>query len=249
MSSSTKILPGLRTSEVGGKIDQGIKLSLILHGSLIGVLLFKGIVFPDKTEPYIPALRVDLVALPDILKKDLANIPAKKDIPIKPEASVKPKEEVIFKSKPKTNDGDLQLGDKTKRSEKIKNALQRIKALQEVQEQDVIVKGNQISKGTELSGDAKEKLQATYLDLVYERIKANWALPIWLSRKDLSAKVRISIDAYGRVLQYQFEKGSGHPQFDSAVKQALAKSDPFPPPPEDLRKAMERNGILLGFPL
>ena len=90
------------------------------------------------------------------------------------------------------------------------------------------IKGNKISKGTSLSGDAKESDQANYYDQFLGRLRDNWALPVWLSRQNLSAQVQIYIDARGRLHGFRFVKLSGNAQFDDAVKQALEESAPFP---------------------
>lgn len=59
--------------------DQGygraLKISVILHVLFLVSVLFKALVFPSQPKPYIPSLRVDMVALPDVLKKDLQNLP------------------------------------------------------------------------------------------------------------------------------------------------------------------------------
>jgi TonB family protein len=107
------------------------------------------------------------------------------------------------------------------------------------------IKGNKLSKGNSLDGNAKESDTANYYDSVREKLQENWALPIWLSRQSLSAQIQITIDANGRVRDFRFVKQSGNVQFDDAVKRTLAQSQPFPSPPED----QLMNGILIGFPL
>ncbi len=107
------------------------------------------------------------------------------------------------------------------------------------------IKGNKISKGNSLDGDAKESDSANYYDTVRAKLQENWALPIWLSRQNLSAQIEITIDSHGQVREFRFAKPSGNAQFDAAVKKTLQDSQPFPAPPEELLM----NGILIGFPL
>jgi colicin import membrane protein len=138
---------------------------------------------------------------------------------------------------------------------RLKAAMDRIKALSKLHpeadtdsnkdEAAPPIKGNKISKGNSLDGDAKESDSANYYDTVRAKLQENWALPPWLSRQSLSAQIEIQIDAHGRVREFRFSKPSGNAQFDAAVKKTLEESQPFPAPPEDLLM----NGILIGFPL
>jgi TonB family protein len=138
---------------------------------------------------------------------------------------------------------------------RLKAALDRIKALSklhsdtdnesEKDEPAPPLKGNKISKGNSLDGDAKESDSANYYDSVRAKLQENWALPPWLSRQSLSAQIEITIDSHGQVRDFHFAKTSGNAQFDTAVKKALQESQPFPTPPEEL----QGNGILIGFPL
>src|SRR5690242_2494332 len=54
-------------------LSYGLKWSLGAHALLILAVLVKSFIFPGKPIPYIPTLKVDLVGLPDVLKKDLAH--------------------------------------------------------------------------------------------------------------------------------------------------------------------------------
>lgn len=250
-----------------------LKFSFGLHVAAIVFVIFKSLVFPSKAKPYIPALRVDMVALPDVLKKDLQNLPltdsakqiaeamknaeleAKKVKPIKPPDTPIEKaepDEMVLKPKKVQPEPDKS----AKREKKLSSALDRIKALSKIESESkaeskasaVIIKGNQISKGSSLSGNAKES-EGRYEDAVLSKLQQNWSLPVWLSRQNLSAKVRIFIDSRGRIRNFRFEQPSGNAQFDTAIKKTLEESQPFPPPPEAVASSMLVDGIPLGFPL
>jgi len=137
---------------------------------------------------------------------------------------------------------------------RLRAAMDRIKALSKIhadqnddtqQEDAPPIKGNKLSKGNSLDGDAKESDTANYYDLVRSKLQENWSLPVWLSRQNLSAQIQIILDSHGRVRDFRFVKQSGNSQFDDAVKRTLNDSQPFPAPPEELLA----NGILIGFPL
>ncbi|MGK5084039.1 cell envelope integrity protein TolA [Bdellovibrionota bacterium FG-1] len=259
--------------------DQGfgrsLQVSAFAHVFLLLLALIKGFVFPGTPKPYTPTLRVDMVALPDLLKKDLQNlspaksqsdkeiaaaiknaeVEAKKIKPIKlPIDHAEPDELVLHPkrappkadAKPKKDNRDL----------KLIGALARIKALNAIDKSDqapstrgAVVKGNQLSAGTSLSGDAKEGAETSYYDALRSKLQDNWELPVWIARQNLSAQVQIFIDSYGHVRSYQFVKTSGNPQFDSAIKKTLDESQPFPRPPADLAPSLRIDGILIGFPL
>src|SRR4051794_31182171 len=55
---------------------QALKWSLIAHVVFLVIVILKSLIFPSTAKPYVPTLRVDMVALPDALKKDLQNHPA-----------------------------------------------------------------------------------------------------------------------------------------------------------------------------
>jgi outer membrane biosynthesis protein TonB len=245
---------------------RGLRVSLIVHGALVLFIVLKALVFPSTVKPFIPSLRVDLVGLPDMVRKDLERLktlpmpkageesesePEKVKVKSDPEAA-SPDELVL---KPKAgSEGKTSKADKAK--DRAKKALARIKALEKINEADetpaddsAVVKGNIVSKGSALSGNAKETAEQSYYEGVLAKLQANWALPIWLSRQSLSAQVQVFIDGRGRVKLTHFMKSSGNPQFDDAVKRAIAASEPFQVPPDELRSSLLNHGILLGFPL
>ncbi len=236
------------------------------HVALIVLVVVKSLVFPSTPKPYVPTLRVDMVDLPDVLKKDLHALPIVKDKAIE-EALKKPVEKPAEKTpeKPveKAAPDELVLHPKKaapavdkspKREKKLLSALDRIKALEKIEDDSggakpVVVKGNKISKGQSLDGDAKESDQASYYDALRGKLQDNWALPVWIARQNFTAQVRVYIDPYGRIRNFRFEKTSGNNQFDSAIKKTLQESQPFPHPPDDIASSLLVDGVLVGFPL
>ena len=232
-------------------LSRNLKWSAIIHLAILTFVIVKSLIFPSQTERYSPALRVDIVALPDILKKDDRPIRAEKTAPEPTPAKAQEKEataepdEMVLKPKKVAKD-------EKSREKKIESALARIKALNKISEEESepqVYKGNIISKGSVRSGDAKESAEPSYYDGVLERLKIHWALPVWLSRQNLSAQVMIFIDGKGLVRSLKFVKSSGNDQFDQNVRQTIQNSQPFDPPPIDMRVDLLSNGILLGFPL
>jgi TolA protein len=246
--------------------SKGLKVSLWAHAALFAFVILKSLVFPDRLVPLPPTLRVDIVGLPDLLKNERVRSgkfssdeiekalkKAEEDIrkikplpPVKKEAERADPEEMVLKPKPGA--------DAAARQKKLKGALARMKALAKIQSQEdekpaELIKGNIVSKGTSLSGDAREAAEASYFDSVRDKLQESWALPVWIARQNLSAQVLIFIDSRGRLRGLRFMKLSGNPHFDEAVKRTVMESQPFPIPPAGIAQQVHVDGILVGFPL
>ncbi|NDD90877.1 TonB family protein [bacterium] len=280
--------PTPKSPRLGGvhpeeSLKANLRLSLGLHAAIALVIIVRSLVFPGEPKQYRPALRVDLVGLPDLLKSDLSKIspslppqesaPAEEPAPAKPVASTEtaekaePDEMVLKKKTESLSERNRKRLEQIAREEKsaqererkMQAALARMKSLAKVrsqvagqdnrQESGILIKGNQLSKGTSLSGDASEKAELSYLDIVRDKLQQSWELPVWLSRQNLSAKVEISIDNRGLVRTLRFIKPSGNAQFDEAVRRTIAQAQPFPRPPKEDEDSLLVHGISLGFPL
>ncbi|MBC7385468.1 MAG: TonB family protein [Cryobacterium sp.] len=256
------------------QLAKALKWSLFAHAAIFAAVILKSLVFPADVVQIAPSLRVDMVGLPDILKKDLSKVsrtvpksapkeePAPEPVvkaPVTPVEATRPDELILHPKKsdkkpPKTGEKTVEKN----REKKLQSALARIRALERLkdksddEEEDdaaVIIKGNQASKGSSLSGDAKESAQSGYYDLVREGLVEFWTLPPWLGRQKLSAQVLIRIDPSGRVLETKFVKKSGNLQFDDAILATIRDSQPLPRPPKELRESLVSGGVVVGFPL
>jgi TonB family protein len=247
----------------------GFKRSLFGHALLFFFAIAKTFVFPGNSLPYIPVLKVDLVELPDVLKKDLA-APNQNQLTQDISKILKAAEQDATRLKAKilniAERDEMVVKPKAISEKSVQNknrrALDRIKAFAKIQEtpptesqpnkkelRPSLVKGNKLSPGTSLSADAKEAAQANYLDSLRDRLRQNWILPAWIDQQNFSAQVLIRIDSKGTLRDFQWAKSSKNPQFDEAVKQAVQQSQPFPLPTSDLKISLLSDGILIGFPL
>lgn len=238
-------------------IQQFIGYSLIAHLALLVALILRGTILAPPPKEYVPSLRVDLVAMPDLKKTDVPVIKEEKvEKPVEKPAE-KPAEAKLEEVKP-AEDGEIALKKKKEKSarekaaqEKLKNALARIKALERIKMMaGTQIKGNQISKGSALSGDAKTALETTYFDVVLERVRNYWELPKWLQdQAHLSAQVTIFINREGKMTRYVFNRTSGNESFDNEIKRTLQSAVPFPAPPIAIIPDLANEGIVLGFPM
>lgn len=251
-SRSIDLHPGLATQSAA--LKRAIRISLWVHGGVLLGLLIQGLFFPSTSTPYVPSLRVDLIGLPDQLKFEkieLADKPGKgapaESSPAKPDAKTPDPDGMLPKTAKKPDP-------KAEAQKRAKDALARIKALSRIKDDSetaggtTVVKGNQLSKGTSLSADARESMETGYIDLLWDRLQENWALPSWLQGRGYEAKVYATIDARGSLTSLRFQKSSGNAAFDEYVVQAVRNAQPFPPPPEELRGTLVSRGVLLGFP-
>jgi outer membrane biosynthesis protein TonB len=235
-----------------------LSLSVVLHVFGVLYLLLKSLMFPDEPKVYLPSIRVDLVGLPS---QKLNEVPAPVATPAekpKPAPAAEPKTEV----KPDADEGEISLSKKKKKKQehakkekeaqkKLKQALERIKAIERIKALagGDEIRGNRVSKGSALTGEAKTALETTYFDVILERVRANWELPKWIQDQSLNAKVVVYLDGRGNLKSFRFSKTSGNEQFDSEVKRTLQASSPFPVPPGAIASDISGQGILLGFPL
>jgi len=79
---------------------------------------------------------------------------------------------------------------------------------------------------------ARARMSEIYFALIRRRVKEFWTIPDLLSEQtDLKAVVIVKIDKEGRVLEMRLQRSSGNLYFDRCALQAVAKAEPFPPPP------------------
>ena len=258
------------------RLGRGLQVSFLIHTLGLLLILTHSYLFRDSVKPYIPSLKVDIVALPDLLKseikkahqrelqKELSQILAHAE----KNAQKIQKEQNQIKSKkepPPALPHEMAFTQsKSSRTQepytRNRQALDRLKLLAKIQKNledhpkkpsasELLIKGNQISHGSSHSEDAQESLDQSYYDLLKDRLQGHWSLPPWISRQKLSAQVEIRIDPHGHLSQIQFVKPSGNSQFDEAVRKTIQMSQPFPLPPEEVQMSVQKNGILIGFPL
>ena len=244
-------------------LKNALRISLGIHaGALLFLLSFHWI-FPEETRILIPTLRVDLVSLPDLKKDEPPSLPASAPEPAPPPkaAAEQPPPRVVPATK-EADHGEIHLPEKKPKKKqaskkekaaekKLKSAIARIRAIERIKALagNDEVKGNRISKGTALTGEALQSLEAGYFDVILERVRSYWELPKWLREQNRSAKVMIRLDFQGRIRSFEFVQSSGSAPFDAEVRRALQAAAPFPIPPQAISAGISKQGILLGFPL
>lgn len=228
---------------------KNVRTSAIAHAILLVLSIIACLTFNKEPIRFIPSIRVDLVALPDIKKSDLNKYTPSdmKELDEKLKKVEKSAKKTLETLKEKEEVKDF-----SPKKKRLKDAIDRIKALTEIENEvknsaskpKQVAKGNILSKGNALTGPQNGDVNS-YIGTMQTKLRENWNLPVWLSKQDLSAKVVVFLDRSGYVSNTVFAKSSGNQQFDDYVLKTIRMAQPFGPPPEDLLDG----GLTLGFPL
>ena len=262
------------TSEM--KFQRAIWISLIAHALVFGAFTLRTVFYSDSDLEVPDSIRVDMVALPDKKPAELP-APSAPEPPAKPEppkpapqpeakpqpkvAETKPAPVVVKPEAPKVN------LEKTRKDQA--SALKRLEALDRLERmekqastpkaapsnpvmtnqptQSSVVRGNQVSAGSALSGLARADHQS-YLSSVQSFMKRHWNLPQWMANAKYSARAKIYIDSGGNVTKRLLIRSSGNADFDDRVLAAVDASSPLPKPPSDLVNVLAVDGFDADFP-
>ena len=228
--------------------------SILFHCFLLSLMLINVFFFTEYKINYIPAIKVDLVALPN-QQTPLKNPVAPKTPSQIQKTNLKPKQP---KQKFQTQSHQVKSQKKSKVTEPSfiynkqlqevgQTAIERLKHLKQIQniiEKQEVIKGNRIASGTNLKGLDKLDYES-YVDQLHHHIQYHWKLPQWLAISDeLSTVVKVYLDANGYVTRRELVESSGDVRFDQIVLSAIDAASPFPKP-EDKFVNIVRSGITL----
>ncbi len=233
-----------------------------------------GILGPRQTrkEVYQEFIQVDVVGLPDQLlgaddvdtslpMKDKAVPPAVAETPpeTKGEDTGKAQEQIMAELEAKHQaEVTKAKAEKAEKDRKDKERKERESALKQIEAdakreaalKDLAgagsrgkLKGNVLSKGTSakgLIGTAKDR----YISLIAQRIKKNFNIFAWQTKKGLVGYVFLKVTPQGKVKEKRILKRSKDQSFDSALLQAVEDSAPYPIPDDE---SVLNEGITIEF--
>ncbi len=240
-------------------------ISLGAHAIVFAILFVRTVFYPSQPIMLEDAIRVDIVALPDKGRvQELPPLEALPVTPVKPEPQVaeppKPVEapKPVAPVAPPKPEAPTVSFDKKKRQQQ-EAALKRLEAMDKITKmmeqeasntkvptQAAPVKGNEISRGSSLRGIVRLE-HDNYLRTIDTSVKRHWNLPGWLANANLSARVRLFVDARGNVVRKAITKSSGNEDYDARVMATVDAASPLPPPPESLVNVLAVDGIELEF--
>ena len=217
----------------------------------LSLWFFSNSVFKSKPTIIKESIRVDMVGLPDLVRKtpSVAKRPAPKKSapkapPKKPAPKPPPKKPPPKLAKKPEKKPNLE---QTKKSQNqaIKNLMGSVSSETPPQKQSY--KGEQIAKGDSATGDLNDVLMYGYFTRVRSHIKMFWNLPRFLADKNYKATVVIEVNPEGNIMRIRLEKSSGNESFDQVVIETIRLSSPLPRPPQELQSLL-RQGVGFNFP-
>ncbi len=102
----------------------------------------------------------------------------------------------------------------------------------------------------DVSGDSAEAEGERYYGQLSVQVKRFYDVSETIPDEErirLVAQVALFIDPSGQLARYRLVKSSGNDLFDGAVLDAVKRAAPFAPPPNHLRSALQKYGIVLQF--
>lgn len=203
-----------------------LSLSVFLHLLIISlVFLFSYTKAKKVIVPYTVTI-VDNIELRSSPKESETETPRLKETKSTKKNTIPLKEEKINKEK---------VDERVKERISALEAKKKIKDIAELRKK-IIEINNSIEK-RDYRGVSKEHgsalLSKDYYSVVIAKIKDNWVYPDSLD-KDLLTIVVIKVTKDGTITIDRIEKKSGNPLFDRSVLVAINRSNPLPPPGEDI---------------
>jgi TonB family protein len=99
-------------------------------------------------------------------------------------------------------------------------------------------------------GDSATAEGERYYALLSTQVRRNYSVAESIPEAErlyLKAQVQVRLARNGEVLESRLTAASGNDLFDSAVLSAVKKASPFSPPPDHLRDALQKQGVVLEF--
>lgn len=227
---------------------QFLIVSLTLHFSFLLFFVVKNILLPSNVIEIPNSIRVDIVALPDKIDPEARPNPAEKKTEPLPVPKTDDKKVNLNKEKVDLKETQKKALDKIKALEALEKIKNEVKAKENVPNatpasSSFKFKGNIITSGNDFTGLSKLKV-SEYLTNLKSKIHQHWELPQWLSGANLKATVVVQIDNRGYVVKNEIHVTSGNKVFDDLCIEAVNKSSPVDPPPDEVKNAL----ITIRFP-
>ena len=231
-------------------------VSASFHLTLIFAILISASIYRFMSRPVLISggignaepINIDVVGLPNVLKKDLPLL--NKTVA---EAKTPKKEEMVVpdkkaeKNNKKIAEKKSNLIAKVKESvEEEQNYLTKIKIIKGLKEQKGIAGGTSTaSTGIAVSSDAVPA--SPYFQTIKEYVRNYWKIPNWINAEGLNTLITLKVAEDGSISDLTVSKASGNAEFDDLAFNSVKNAAPFPPPPISVRETLE-SGVILSFP-
>ncbi len=194
-----------------------------------------------------PSINVEVVGLPNVLKKDIDTL--NKAMMEKVQEEIVEKDKMVLKNDKKTIANKKDLIQKLKQSiEDRDNYLKKIKVIKGIKESQANNKTGSpsLEVGTGNGSDVGSSINPYFVS-IKELVRNYWQIPTWLKAEGLNTQITIYIGMDGQLTNIEITKPSGNSDFDKLAFQAVKNSAPFTPPPPSVKDLVE-NGVVLSFP-
>ncbi|MBP7844266.1 MAG: TonB C-terminal domain-containing protein [Proteobacteria bacterium] len=252
---------------------EGFRLSIIIHlsllmfailGSAIRSLVFSPEDLKKLTEQEMKtAIRVDVLDLPNQKLSELQDVDLSKEAaPTQdiPEAE-DDKDKMVLEKKEEEKKSEVankasakkrleQLRDELRADAKRKALMDKLKKEQAgaLKNKRQALAGNKLSEGYSLTGDVARDGDV-HAGKVKNHLYRYWKVPGWMmSSKQFHTEIVVKLGPNGEVLSQSLRKSSGNSEYDQYAMEAIKAADPFPAPPESLRRIYLEEGMLCAFP-
>jgi TolA protein len=222
-------------------------ISISIHVTIILFLLVGNTIYRFVSRPVFISggigdgepINIDVVGMPNILKKDLASLNNEEE---------RAKPEMTIPEKTKTSIQKDSLVSKIKDAvQEEQNYLAKIKIIKGLQAQKGVAGGTSMNS-TGSGGGSSEAVQANpYFHTVKQYVRNYWKIPNWMKTDGLNVLVMMKIADDGNISEADISQSSGNPDFDALALNAVRNAAPFPTPPVSVRETVH-SGIILSFP-
>ncbi|MEI7440407.1 MAG: TonB family protein [bacterium] len=262
----------IESKKTNSYFKNGLRFSLLLHSTfflwLVAHWVVSAVMGPTDAEKRLllnkQSIRVDVVDLPSLKMQDLYKVDLTKEAATEAPSKVSKKEKEVEAIAPPSSPKAMKLPEEGKSSKKT-----RLKELQktfraEAKRQELLAKykkqvsatsgdkrpllgGNILSKGGSVQGDVAGE-EDEFKASVKAHVLKFWTSPPSAMGQGYKAQIAVKISPAGRVLSKKIIKSSGRPDFDTSAMDAIEAADPFPAPPENLKRIILQEGVVCGFP-
>ncbi|HYH97690.1 energy transducer TonB [Hyalangium sp.] len=238
------------------RLGRFLGVSVAGHGLLLVLgLVYSALTAGPKVNPNLPVIKATLVRQgkprdPKLLPRKEQPPPPPKEVkapPAPPTAAPKPPEKVAVsvpaakpQPAPAPQKGDTSAEDRRKR---LFGAFDKTAKQAPPEELEGAEDGDP-------DGDSAIAEGERYYALLSAQVRRNYNVAESIpdsERLFLKAQVQVRLGRAGEVLQSSLTATSGNDLFDSAVLSAVKKASPFSPPPDHLRDALQKQGVVLEF--
>jgi colicin import membrane protein len=212
----------------------------------------------------VPSIQVDLVSMPkytleELRKMDLDVTKEVQKEEVKVEDAPSPSKE--SETPPETAEASAKLDDLLEKMSKKKVSTKSIPTDSKVKITDerkreelkrLVLEGNKLMQGQAVEGLSDQQLDdelSIYTAQLSTKIKPFWILPSYLIDRPLRARIKVYIDATGKLLSHEVLSSSGDNEFDQRAVAALIKASPFLIPHKDIVPRLLKGNVVVVFPL